>query len=124
MDNNIIKSLHLYINKVIHTINNNYLIYIDLEKTSKPTINKLLEYTKDINNGFIKCYIRNYTNLNNSELMTTLEYKQNYNNFIIKSFTIINNKKNIDYNKKKYIPASRNIYNNIKSIKSIKSINF
>lgn len=121
---NILPSLHLYISKCIHLVDSMYIIEIDMDKTSPHAIKNISSYDKNISNGFIRCFITNLKklnlNLNNAEVMTTLEFKPNYNNFIVKTITVINKNQKKNYsNNKHYKSLNNKIFQNVKSIKSL-----
>jgi hypothetical protein len=120
--NNILPSLHLYITKVIHIADSIYLFQIDMNKTSHYTIKRIYEYDSNVSNGFIKCFMININNLNlklnNVEVMTTLEFKPTYNNFIVKTITVLNKNQNKN-NNNKYQSLNNKIYKNINSIKTL-----
>ncbi len=109
---NITPTLHLFIDKFIHTTNKIYVLKLNLEKTSKYTLQNLVSYNDDITNGIIKCYIPFNLNLNNSEVMTTLEYKPEHNNFVIKSLTTIG--KVYEHKKEEYKGFNKSIINKIR----------
>jgi hypothetical protein len=113
---NITPTLHLFIDKFIHTTNKIYVLKLNLEKTSKYTLQNLVSYnddvTLDIKNGIIKCYIPFNLNLNNAEVMTTLEYKPKYNNFVLKSLTQIG--KVYEHKKEEYKGFNKSIINKIR----------
>ena len=121
-------TLHLFINKVIHISDKNYILKLDLDKTSKYTIQNILnsitssisvskDIEEDIKNGFIRCYIPFNINLNNSEVMTTLIYKPEHNTFTIKSITQIDKiYKHVD---KKYMGPNKQIIGNIIKVTSV-----
>ena len=118
--NNILPSLHLYITKVIHIADSIYLFQIDMNKTSQYTIKRIYEYDSNVSNGFIKCFMINISNLKlklNVEVMTTLEFKPTYNNFIVKTITVLN--KNQNKNNNKYQSLNNKIFHNINSIKTL-----
>ena len=112
-----LNSIHLFISKSIHLQENIYLLTIDMNKTSYYTLKYLNEFNT-AQNGYIKCYnsFDSNLNLNNSEIMTTLYYNDKYNNFGIKSITVINNNKFVNINKKVngYVSINKRIINNIK----------
>ena len=121
-------TLHLFINKFIRVSDNNFILKLDLDKTSKYTLQNILksitsmmsiskDIEQDIINGFIRCYIPFNINLNNSEVMTTLIYKSEYNTFVIKSMTQIN--KIYTHEDKKYKGLNKDIINNIRKITSV-----
>lgn len=119
---NILPSLHLYIIKCIHIVDSMYIIQFDMNKTSSYTIQNISKYDPNISNGFIRCFITNIKklNLNNVEVMTTLEFKSNYNNFIMKTVTIVNNNEKKNYSKNNcYQSLNNKIFQNIKSIKTL-----
>jgi len=121
-------TLHLFINKFIRVSDNNFILNLDLNKTSKYALQNILksitslstittDIEQDITNGFIRCYIPFNINLNNSEVMTTLIYKPDYNTFVIKSLTQID--KIYKHEDKKYKGINKDIINNIKKITSV-----
>lgn len=124
----IVQSLHLFINKFIRVSENNYILQLDLDKTSKYTlqnimnsINSLSPLSKDVEqdilNGLIRCYIPFNINLNNCEIKTTLVYKMEYNTFVIKSITLIDQVyKHVD---KKYKGLNKQIIGSIIKVTSV-----
>ena len=83
------KSVHLFVNKSIMLTNNIYMLSLDTSKNSYYTLKKLCRLNTAPSHGMIKIYNPNNINLNNSELMCTLNYSPKYNNFAIKSLTIV-----------------------------------
>jgi hypothetical protein len=78
------------------------MIYLNQDKSSFYTLKQLNQISnQDSNNTFFKLYNPDNYNLNNSEAMATLYYSTKYNNFVIKTITII---------KKIYEPVNK--YNN------------
>jgi hypothetical protein len=98
-----------------------------MNKTSSHCIKRISEYDSNVSNGYIKCFITNITNitnikkLNNAEVMTTLEFKPNYNNFIVKTITVLDKNQNNNQNKNnnKYQSLTNKIFHNINSIKTL-----
>ena len=124
----IVHSLHLFINKFIRVSDNNYILKLDLDITSKYTIQNILnsinclitlskDIEQDIKNGLIRCYIPFNINLNNTEIMTSLIYKPEYNTFVIKSITVIDQVyKHVE---KKYKGLNKQIIGNIIKVTSV-----
>jgi hypothetical protein len=109
-----LKSLHLFISKSILLTNNVFMLNLDMTKNSYYTLKKVCDYNTAPLYGSIKIYNPNNINLNNSEIMSTLNYSPKYNNFIIKSVTVIDKvyKHNNSYNKS----FNKRIINNIMNI--------
>lgn len=118
---NILPSLHLYISNCIHVVDSMYIVQIDMNKTSPHCIKNISQYDTNVSKGFIRCFITNMKklNLNNVEVMTTLEFKPNYNNFIMKNITVINKNEKKNYSKNYYQSLNKNIFQNVKSIKLV-----
>lgn len=113
-----LQSLHLFINKSVLLTNNTYMLDLDVNKNSYYTLKKVNDFNTAPIYGMIKIYNPNNINFNNTEIMSTLFYSPKYNNFTIKSFTVIDKvHKSNKFNKKAYtISYNKRIINNIMNI--------
>jgi hypothetical protein len=64
--------------------------------------------------SMFKIYNPQHINLNNAEIMTTLNYCEKYNNFIIKSITIMNKPYKKNNNSNNNLSMNKRIIDNIR----------
>ena len=107
-----LKSIHIFVTKSICLTDNIYMITMD-DNNSYYTLKQINMFKTASQNNMFKIYNPQHINLNNAEIMCTLNYCEKYNNFIIKSLTIVNK----DYNKSKginyNIGMNKRIINNL-----------
>jgi hypothetical protein len=110
------KSVHLFVNKSIMLTNNIYMLTLDMTKNSYYTLKKLCASNTAPSHGMIKIYNPDNINLNNSELMCTLNYSPKYNNFTIKSLTVVDKIYKSNKNSRNGVSFNKRIVNNILNI--------
>ena len=110
-----LKSMHMFITKSICLADNIYMITMD-DNNTYYTFKQINMFKTAPQNNMFKIYNPHHINLNNAEIMCTLNYSDKYNNFIIKSLTIVNkpyNKSNIKNNN---LGINKRIINNLHKI--------
>ena len=106
-----LKSLHLFIMNSVCLTNNVYMVTLDINKNTYYMLKTINDFKTAPVYSMFKIYNPQHINLNNAEIMTTLNYCEKYNNFIIKSLTIINKPYNKSNNN--FMSMSKRIINNI-----------
>ncbi len=107
-----LKSIHIFITKSVCLNDNIYMITMD-DNNTYYTLKQINMFKTAPQNNMFKIYNPQHINLNNAEIMCTLNYCEKYNNFIIKSLTIVNkpyNKPNIKNNN---LGINKRIINNL-----------
>ena len=110
------KSVHLFVNKSIILTNNIYMLSLDMNKNSYYTLKRVCDLNTAPSYGMIKIYNPDNINLNNCELMCTLNYSPKYNNFNIKSLTVIDKVYKSNKNPNYKVSFNKRIVNNILNI--------
>ena len=113
-----LKSIHLFIMNSVCLINNVYMVSLDGNKNSYYSLKQINDFKTAPTNNMFKLYNPQHINLNNAEIMMTLNYCEKYNNFIIKSLTVIDKPYNKNSNKTKIMGLNKriivNIHNSVK----------
>ena len=117
-----LKSLHIFIKKSVCLTNNIYIITMD-DNNTYYTFKQINIFNTAPQNNMFKIYNPQHINLNNAEIMCSLDYCEKYNNFIIKSLTIVNKSYNTNNTNNKI--DNRNMGINKRIINNIhKSVEF
>jgi hypothetical protein len=107
-----LKSMHIFINNSVCLTNNVYMVNLDVNKNTYYTLQQINNFKTAPINTMFKIYNPQHINLNNAEIMCTLNYCEKYNNFIIKSLTIMNKPYNKP-NTNNFMNINKRIINNI-----------
>ena len=107
---NELKSLHLFIMNSVCLTNNVYMVNLDINKNTYYMLKDIGEFKTAPQPNMFKLYNPSHINLNNTEIMCSLNYCEKYNNFIIKSLTIMNKLNNKPHNK---LSFNKSIISNI-----------
>lgn len=111
-----LKSLHLFIINSVCLTNNVYMVTLDVTKNSYYTLKQINDFNTAPQSNMFKLYNPQNINLNNAEVMCTLNYCEKYNNFIIKSLTVVNKPYNKSNNKPRNLGMNKRIISHIHTV--------